>query len=129
LRDHLGDAIAQAAPHASGQAVRRRIPGVAKVAEIDPVVRRRPFGERLVEIAQRRRHPPGAILADDEDVEADAGHGKAEIERLARAGMAGEVEDVDIAGRRECEAGQRHLARRKLLHCHPVPSPCRGDRL
>ncbi len=123
LGDHRRDAVAQAPPHAGGQAMRRRVPGMAEIVEIDPVIGRWPLGERFVEIAQRRRHPPGAILADHEDVEADAGNREAEIERFAGAGMAVEVEHVDIAGRRKGKAGQPHLVRRNLACRHRVPSP------
>jgi hypothetical protein len=99
LRNHRRDAIAQPSPDPGGQAMRRRAPGVAEIVEIDPVIGRRPFGERLVEIAERGCHSPGPVLADDEDIEPDARHGEAEIERLAGPRMAAEVEDVDSLGR------------------------------
>jgi len=115
-RNALGDAVVKAPAHARRQAVRRGVGRMVEIVEIDPVARRRPLGQGLVEIGERRRHAAGAVLAHHEDVEAEAGHRQAEIERLARAAVAFEVEDLGARGRHDGKARQSHLRGIELAH-------------
>jgi hypothetical protein len=126
LRQKLGHARLQASALAGRHADRSRAVRLGEIIEVDPVAGRGALGHHALEEGDRRGQAPASLRAQHEDVEPRAFGTDGELQCLAGAGVARQVEGVTLDGGGRLDLCDAHLGRFQLPGRHGRLLPIRS---